>query len=104
MSGRQVVEPPAIALERLALLEGIERHEGEGELVPCRTGDVYVTAAWTAELVSEQRVAAAACSPCPAKRECRAFGLTWPDLPGVYGGVTQIERRRAANQPSKETA
>lgn len=102
MRRRAGAEQPKIAADRLALLALIEAEEGEGRAVPCRTGDAYVTAAWTADGDDEQRVAAAACSPCPVKRECRRFGLAWPDLPGVYGGRTERERQRAVKQPHLE--
>lgn len=40
--------------------------------------------------------AKAVCAACPVVGECREYGLTLPyDLPGVWGGLSQRERRMA---------
>lgn len=82
----------------------LERHEQRDEPIPCRTGDLTATAAWIGDYVDEQRVAAAACSPCPVKAECRVFGLTWREELGVYGGLTQPERRTTNQRPKERQA
>ena len=88
------------AEDHRALMDLLDGHEERDESIPCRTGGLTTTAAWISDYVDEQRAAAAACSPCPVKAECRVFGLTWRDELGVYGGLTQPERR--TNQRPKE--
>lgn len=68
--------------------------------VPCVTSPE--PAAWTTDDDDTQRVAAAACSPCPILAACRAYGAAWPAEEGVYGGRTQSERRRGARPTTKE--
>ncbi|PFG19198.1 WhiB family transcriptional regulator [Serinibacter salmoneus] len=74
--------------ERLQLLDRLARRARE---IPCVISPA--PEAWTAEEIPTQRVAAAACSPCPLKVACRAYGLAWPDEAGVYGGLTERERK-----------
>ena len=82
----------------------LERREQRDEAIPCRTGGLTTTAAWISDQVDEQRVAAAACSPCPVKAKCRVFGLTWGNELGVYGGLTQPERRTTNQRPKEKQA
>lgn len=74
-----------------ALLSLIEARAREP--VPCRAGGLAVTSAWVAEDDAEQRLAAAACRPCPVLGECREYGLAWPREAGVYGGMTERQRQ-----------
>lgn len=85
---------PEIAVQRKALLGHLELLEHDGQAIPCRSGGLLATVAWTSDEVDEQRAAARACGACPAVTACRQFGLAWPDLPGTYGGLPEAARRR----------
>ena len=41
------------------------------------------------------RVAREYCATCPVQLECLEYALHFPDrdLPGIYGGTTELERR-----------
>lgn len=43
--------------------------------------------------------AKAICRDCPVRWDCLNFALSFPDtdLPGIYGGTTEAERRRMRN-------
>lgn len=34
------------------------------------------------------------CSSCPVLFECRSYGLNHPEIDGVFGGLSPLERRR----------
>ena len=40
--------------------------------------------------------ARALCRDCPVRLDCLDFAMSFPDkeLPGIYGGLTETERRR----------
>jgi hypothetical protein len=64
-----------------------------GQTIPCRDGSPWVTAGWTSEDPGEQLAAARACQPCPALQVCRDYGQRHRSEAGVYGGVTDYQRR-----------
>jgi WhiB family redox-sensing transcriptional regulator len=44
------------------------------------------------------------CAECPVLADCREFALGTPSLYGLWGGLTDVERRRirrAASRPSR---
>ncbi|WP_127129697.1 WhiB family transcriptional regulator [Georgenia sp. SYP-B2076] len=49
---------------------------------------------WTSDLPTEQERAAALCRGCPALDACADYGRRHPAERGVYGGVTERQRRR----------
>lgn len=49
-------------------------------------------------------VATAVCETCPVLGECRAFGLAWPALQGIWGGMGQQARLRATGRRSAPRA
>lgn len=57
-------------------------------------------AVWTSDDPTEQRDAARRCAPCPALTACRAYGLEHHDERGVYGALTETERR--PRKPSRK--
>lgn len=83
-------------LERAALIELLDQHPASA--IPCQATDRYAAAAWTSDEIDEQLVAAAACGPCPVWRACGAYGLAHLDEAGVYGGMTETQRRSAARK------
>lgn len=44
----------------------------------------------------QARRARAICSDCPVRSDCLDFAMSFPDgeLPGIYGGLTEGERRK----------
>jgi|GEM_PF-2151435 len=70
-----------------------------GEHVPCRAGDVIATAAWTSDLPEDQLEAARACRSCAVARLCRAYIAAHPREWGVYGGITEADRKPAKGRP-----
>ncbi|WP_216677729.1 WhiB family transcriptional regulator [Streptomyces sp. MNP-20] len=34
------------------------------------------------------------CAGCPVRHECRAYALARPELYGIWGGLTRVERGR----------
>lgn len=67
----------------------------ERQPIPCRIGDPPIDA-WTSTTATDQAIAAAACRRCPALIQCRRYGLENPREVGVYGGLTEKERRATA--------
>lgn len=63
--------------------------------VPCQTQDEETRALWTGT-ASEQTRAARECLRCPVIAQCRDYGLTHPSEEGVYGNLTQTERKKVA--------
>lgn len=61
--------------------------------IPCRG---HGRDAWTSESPDLQQVAARACRTCPIFAECRTYGIAFPTEFGVYGGLTDKQRRNAA--------
>lgn len=103
MTRREGADEPEIARERRELIDHLDVLAENGALAPCRTSGHEAMQEWTSDAVEEQRTAARACAGCPARTACREFGVRWPDLPGVYGGLTEPQRRREARaQTTKE--
>lgn len=42
----------------------------------------------------DTRPAKALCETCPVLLECRGYGLTYPSLKGLWGGLSERQRRR----------
>ncbi|MFF7840411.1 WhiB family transcriptional regulator [Streptomyces ossamyceticus] len=62
--------------------------------LPCRVApDLFFTGGAAAE-----GEAAAVCAGCVWMADCRAYALERPSLQGVWGGLTQDERRRWRNR------
>lgn len=57
--------------------------------VPCAGDDLMI-----AEEEADQLEGTHWCARCPVLDTCRAYGLTWPTEQGVYGGLSQGERKR----------
>ena len=64
-----------------------------GLTIPCRDGSPQVTSCWTSEDPAEQMVAARACRSCPALPVCRDYGQRHRSEVGVYGALTDYQRR-----------
>ena len=85
---------------RRVLLEHLAHLADNGHMAPClRCPD----AGWTAEDVEEQALAASLCLACPAVELCRTYGLAFPKEQGVYGAMTDHDRRPALGRPRKTT-
>lgn len=82
-------------------LSALLDHYGERQPIPCRTG-IVPASMWTGDSDAEQALAAAECSRCPALVQCRRYGLTHVKESGVYGGLSESERRQVARE-LKET-
>ena len=84
---------------RAALLAHLAHLADNGRMAPCLR---WPGAGWTSEDVEEQRLAASMCRRCPAVELCRTYGLAYPQEFGVYGAVTDHERRPRSGQPKTE--
>lgn len=80
---------------RRALLDLLDAHDAAGRAVPCR---VQPDAGWTSDRPDEQAYGARLCERCPALDQCRAYGLAFLKEAGVYGGLTDLERRASARK------
>lgn len=78
------------AAARRVLLDVLDAHTDAGRATPCR---VQPDAGWTSDDVDEQADAATLCGPCPAIDGCRLYGTAYPKEAGVYGGLTERDRR-----------
>ena len=63
-----------------------------GPEVPCLASPTPEL--WTAEADTDQRAAARACHQCPLLHQCRQYALTQQETGGVWGGMTEAERRQ----------
>lgn len=81
---------------RRALLAELDRLDRAGDPPACWAVPGPDRGPWTSDDPTVQAVAAAICAGCPALDPCRAFGATHPTEAGVYGGLTEHDRRRAA--------
>ena len=84
---------------RRALLDVLDAHTNAGRAIPCR---VWPLAGWTSEDVEEQALAAAMCRRCPAVEPCRTYGLAFKCEFGVYGAMTDHDRRPRLGRPKTE--
>lgn len=50
------------------------------------------------ELYPNELLAKKVCDACPYKLECLSFALDRPDMQGIWGGATQMDRRRIARK------
>jgi len=88
---------------RRALLAVLTAHQDAGRRIPCLSASDV--AAWTSDDPDDQAVAARACEPCPAIEPCRLYGVVFPKEAGVYGAMTEHDRRpTSARQRRKASA
>jgi len=85
---------------RAELLAHLAHLADNGRMAPCLR---WPDAGWTSEDVEEQQLAAALCPACPAVELCRTYGAAFPHEFGVYGGMTDHERRPRLGRPRKTT-
>lgn len=50
------------------------------------------------EQYSNESLAKKICDACPYKLDCLSFALERPDTQGIWGGATQMDRRRMARR------
>jgi hypothetical protein len=79
---------------RRALVDYLQHLEDNGHTPVCWQADPRTQAAWTSDDHTEQATAARACQDCPALTACREYGRTFPRERGVYGGVTERDRKK----------
>lgn len=48
---------------------------------------------WFSQSVADREVAALLCRRCPVKLECLADAVSRPEVHGVWGGTTEVQRR-----------
>jgi WhiB family redox-sensing transcriptional regulator len=48
-------------------------------------------------------LALAVCRPCPVRDDCAAYALAIPILDGVWGGLTEADRRRIVRRRARHT-
>ena len=84
---------------RRVLLEHLAHLADDGRMAPCLR---WPDAGWTAEDVEEQQLAASLCHRCPAVEPCRTYGLAFPLEFGVYGAMTDHDRRPRSGRPKTE--
>ena len=66
------------------------------QVVPCFNGNTQQRAHWTSDSAAECTSAARECGACPVVIQCRQYGVDHPKETGVYGGLTEKERRESA--------
>lgn len=49
---------------------------------------------------TRESIAKGICRRCPAMRECRAYAMDHPELDGIWGAMTEKDRRRARRDAS----
>ncbi len=86
--------PEALAHDWQQLSELIEA-TAERQDVPCRSGRIMPLSAWTDDDQGTQGLAAEACLHCPVIEACREYGVTHKKEAGVYGGLTEYQRKEA---------
>lgn len=77
------------------LREAVDR---TGTLVPCHDIDAFTATEREHTQNAPQALAARICPTCPVLDECRAYGIANPNEVGIYGGMTQTERRATASE------
>jgi WhiB family transcriptional regulator, redox-sensing transcriptional regulator len=65
----------------------------------CRDAD---TALFFASDELSMAIARRLCRRCPVRAECQAYALAFHDVTGVWGGLTEAERRRNGLRPRAE--
>ena len=86
-------------LARVELLAHLAHLADNGRMAPCLR---WPDAGWTSEDVEEQQLAASLCHRCPAVEPCRTYGLEFPHEFGVYGAMTDHDRRPALGRPTTD--
>ena len=88
------------ATARGELLAHLASLADRGHVAPCLT---LPGAGWTAEDAEAQQFAAQLCGDCPAIASCGDYGRAFPKEFGVYGGMTDHERRPRLGRPRTHT-
>jgi len=91
--GMDMSEMPSRVEARRALLAVLAGHDAAGRRIPCHAVPVADRGAWTSDDPDDQALAARLCGPCPAIEACRLYGSTFPKECGVYGAMTEHDRR-----------
>lgn len=91
-----------LARDRRVLLAVLLAARAERLPVPCQDVGPADGALWTSEDQGDQRLAARLCEPCAGREACEAYGRAWPKEAGVYGGMTERDRR-PIGRPRKNT-
>jgi len=55
----------------------------------------------TGDQVSLSAPAKAICRDCPVQPECLDYALTYPSLQGIWGGLTEPERRQLRRKANR---
>ena len=84
------------ARDRGRLLATLADLAESGRPIPCRTVSPAKLALFVSDEPMDQEFAARLCVGCAGLNRCRTYGLAYPKETGVYGGLTEAERRRIA--------
>ncbi|EYR61997.1 MULTISPECIES: WhiB family transcriptional regulator [Actinomycetes] len=79
---------------RAELLAHLEHLADTGYPSPCRAVPIPERAVWTSDTPADQQLAARLCQTCPALAACGEYGTAYPKEAGVYGGLTETDRRK----------
>lgn len=91
-----------VEIASAALSARVAQAVEHGHRIPCRTGTLARTEAWTSDDRAAQRRAADACHDCPLFFPCRDHGRSHPREAGVYGGLTYTDRNAGPGRPRKD--
>ena len=69
--------------------------------VPCVTGPAIERAKWTSDDPADQTAAAARCLDCAVFAQCRQYAEAHPEPAGVWGGLTEADRRPKVGRPAR---
>lgn len=92
--------PEAMAHDWRALMDFIDA-DSKRQPIPCRMGGPAARSRFTGT-DAEQTEAARSCARCPAVGACKPYGLAHPKELGVYGGLTETERRQQARRTKEQ--
>jgi WhiB family transcriptional regulator, redox-sensing transcriptional regulator len=82
---------------------GLVRGEDWRSAAACRDADpdLFFPVSGSGRSLEQVECAKAVCAGCPVRRSCMAFALRTGQAHGIWGGLTEEERRAGAEQPSR---
>jgi WhiB family redox-sensing transcriptional regulator len=78
--------------------------EGWRLLAACRDEDtdLFFPNGETGEALAQTEVAKSICATCPVRNECLEFAMTTNQPYGIFGGLTESERKSLRRRRSRE--
>lgn len=105
MSGRSVIESPALEREnyRLSLIAASTAWQEHAACLPIDTAIFFPNSSSTAKTPSTAwDTPRTICEQCTVRGKCLDFAIKWRLMNGMYGGKTPEERVTIRNRRKKE--